>query len=543
MGGEPWMKRWITVFVLSGLALGGCVERRSRRTAPRQVQREQLSCDVPQSQYGARSLRLLTNSEYQRTVQDLVGIGQDLTSDFPREVRMRGMANVTENSVITEAHAAAFMKAGTVVAAKVASDSSRFVPCNGGEDEEACARRFIQIFGKKAFRGPLDDGETNRLMTVFRAIRPLKGNFASGIEGIVQAMLMAPRFLYRFELGESKDGAFELNAWELAQALSYTYWGTMPDARLMDLAERNQLKKSEVLAEETRRLLESPKSRPILGEFAARWLGAEGVLGVNKDTGKYPEFSSTLREKFLQETKDFFTEAVLDRNGGFETLFTADFTIGDEELARHYGGQKQGAIIRLPAGERLGLLGHASVLAAYSDAGETAPVKRGLFALEHIFCEEIPSPPSSLNVMPPARNPASTTRERFAAHSTREACAGCHVKIDGAGFGLEDMDAVGRFRVAEAGRPVDSSGAIFSAKGEKRSFRGTAALGRLASVSPEAQLCFVKQVNRYVSGHKESAEDHCAADALYRRFASQDYNLKKLFLSLPLQDSFQKRLP
>ena len=46
----------------------------------------------------------------------------------------------------------------------------------------------------------------------------------------------------------------------------------------------------------------------------------------------------------------------------------------------------------------------------------------------------------------------------MAVHRQSPACAGCHRVTDPLGFVLENFDAVGAFRVREAGAPVDATG-------------------------------------------------------------------------------------
>ena len=46
-------------------------------------------------------------------------------------------------------------------------------------------------------------------------------------------MLVSPHFLFRSELGgDAGGGTFKLTPYEIATALAYTYWGTMPDDAL-----------------------------------------------------------------------------------------------------------------------------------------------------------------------------------------------------------------------------------------------------------------------------------------------------------------------
>lgn len=541
---ERAMRVKISVIVVTFLSHGllGCLKASMIR---RRSQEPQVAeCQAGKETYGPRSLRLLTNSEYQRTVRDLFGIQTNVTQDFPPEIRQRGERLVTEDTVITEAHASAYLKAASVIAEQVSKNTGSLWSCQTDEADEACVRRFFSVFGKKVYRGPLDTAEIDRLLSVYRVGKGIEGGFTGGLKWSLQAMLISPRFLYRFELGDPVGDAFHLNSWELAQALSYTYLGTTPDDRLLALAAEGTLIRREVLLKEAARLMALPESRAIFGEFVARWLEAEDVLSVNKDAQLFPEFTSNFRLQLLEETREFFTQRVLDQKSTFESLFLSQETTGGDDLSRFYGGRMEGRLIRLPPGERSGLLTQGSVIAAHSHADESSPIKRGLFVLQQVFCIEIPSPPPSLNVMPPPRDPNASTRDRFARHSSSPACSGCHVLIDGIGFGMEDMDAIGRFRRQEGARPVDASGLLVGIdEGGERSFKGTAALSQFAGKSPKAAACFAKKAQRYLTGRRERAEDRCADTDLYQQFAAQGFNLYQFFANLMIQPSFLKRKP
>ena len=94
----------------------------------------------------------------------------------------------------------------------------------------------------------------------------------------------------------------------------------------------------------------------------------------------------------------------------------------------------------------------------------TSPVIRGKWVLDNLL--GVPPPP------PPAAVPAlkeNTTglggrslsmRERLSEHRDNPACAGCHKLMDPVGFALENYDAIGRWRTASEGLPIDASGAL-----------------------------------------------------------------------------------
>jgi hypothetical protein len=114
------------------------------------------------------------------------------------------------------------------------------------------------------------------------------------------------------------------------------------------------------------------------------------------------------------------------------------------------------------------------------------------------------------------------------------------VRIDGAGFGMEDMDPVGRFQSEQAGKPVDASGRLVGIDGVDRDFRGTAQLSRLVAESPTARQCLVTQLTRYTTGKLDAAAA-CAAGGLHESFRAGGFNLKQLFLAIPTQSAFVDR--
>ena len=102
----------------------------------------------------------------------------------------------------------------------------------------------------------------------------------------------------------------------------------------------------------------------------------------------------------------------------------------------------------------------ASVLTATSGPTRTSPVIRGKWVLETLLGRTLPEPPADAGELPVNAGEARTLREELLLHRRNPTCATCHDKIDPIGFGLENFDAIGRFRDAQAGQPIDARGEL-----------------------------------------------------------------------------------
>jgi hypothetical protein len=108
---------------------------------------------------------------------------------------------------------------------------------------------------------------------------------------------------------------------------------------------------------------------------------------------------------------------------------------------------------------------------------------------------------------------------------------------------MEDMDAIGRFKQSDAGRPVDARGIVFGPGGEKYTFEGTAALGRFLATSAQAESCMSKQVYRFAAGQDNDKRIACAVRDLDSAFVSGGKRVSTIFLQVPTLDAFRRRQP
>jgi hypothetical protein len=93
----------------------------------------------------------------------------------------------------------------------------------------------------------------------------------------------------------------------------------------------------------------------------------------------------------------------------------------------------------------------------------TSPVKRGVWVLEQVLGEHVPPPPPNVPALDKQDKHTVehlTLRKRTELHRKDPVCASCHQVFDPIGFGLENFDAIGRWR------DQDDNGGLIEAAGE-----------------------------------------------------------------------------
>jgi hypothetical protein len=383
-------------------------------------------------------VRLLTREEYNNTLEDLLGDGSRPADLFPGETA--GETGFAKVAKLDEVNVSAYLDAAEAVAARAAADPAKLAGCDpASEQGDECVRSFVTSFGRRIYRRPLSEAEVAEHLALYRD--KLRTGLGVGPreawKGLLTAMLQSPFFLYRWELGWQPggiepDGALRLNSHHLASQLSYFLWASMPDPELFAAADRDELRRPEVIEAQARRMLKDARAERAIVSFHEQWLGVSALTGTSRDGRLYPTWGRALAERMLQEIRRLTTETILRGDGRLSTLLTTRATFLDGALATHYGveGVTGDAFVpaTLPAGQRAGILTSAAVMAAHSLEGESSPIHRGKFVREHVMCEHIPPPPGMIpDLPPPAENVPK--KMRYAAHS-EGTCKGCHEKMD-----------------------------------------------------------------------------------------------------------------
>jgi hypothetical protein len=376
-------------------------------------------------------------------------------------------------------------------------------------------------FADRAWRRPLTDSEKQGLRGLYQQLRDSELPHEQAIRLTIARVLTSPAFLYRKEQPAPGDKAAPISGLELANRLSYFLWSSMPDAELRRIALAGTLPDQRALVEQTRRMLDDPRTRRLAIQFACQWLHVRGFdQNDDKNEKLYPEFAK-LRGEMYEETVRFF-EDMFRNDGSILALLDADHTFLNEALAKHYRiGGVSGPAWRRVEGVREkgrgGVLGMATVLASQSGASRTSPILRGNWVFETLLGERLPRPPADVPDLPDKVPGGLTARQLIEKHSSVAACAKCHAKIDPYGFALEQFDAIGRLR----SQVVDTKTKLPSGK----EFEGIQGLRDylLKDRRDDVVRQFCRKLLGYSLGRETQLSDEPLIDTMMAKLAGNDY--------------------
>jgi hypothetical protein len=504
-----------------------------------------LTCDEVRP--GPSPLRLLTRLQYDNTVADLLGTSSRPATGFPAENEVQGYRNNTAANQVSPLLVEKYLDAAEVLAAEaVASRLEALAPCAAGADTTACGHDFIQSFGLRAFRRPLEAEERAIFERLFD--ETLEQGFAKAIELVIQAVLQSPQFLYRVEALSAptpESGAVALASYEIAARLSYFLTNSMPDPELLARAGSGELVTDAEIEAQVERLLDTSRARETALDFQDQWLGLSRLEGAAREAPDLPYGPTELVPDLRASLAAFLGDAIFGPAGTVTNLFTSPKLYVNDKLAPIYGLEAPGgnALQAYSPENRAGLLTQPAILALLAHADQSAPVLRGAFVRERILCLPVDPPPPDVNPNPPPVDVNATTRERFAQHTSEPTCAGCHVLIDGVGFGFERYDQFGRYREFENDLSVDESGEVVGTEDPELegSFDGAAELSARIAGSSRVRDCVATHWYRYAMGRIEDTADGCSLTQVKDRFREGGGQFRELLVGIALSDAFRYR--
>lgn len=486
---------------------------------------------------GAPMVRRLSARELQATFGDVFpSIAGAWTSGMSADpVSHWGFDNESARLVVSKQTARELDVTATSLAAAVSDALPNILPCAATTPDRACASEFVARYGKLLFRRPLAAGESDRYLAFYdEAVS--KTDFPTAIGWVTRALVMAPATLYRRELGVAAESVRQLDQYEIATALAYTFAGTGPNENLLGMADRGELSSPDTLASLAQQLIESPQGREHLHRFFEAFLEYSRVTTVTRDEASF----TTLAPDMRRETRTFLEAVVFAGGGGVRELLTSNQTFPSVALAGYYGmpapAGDYGAVTR-PAGQGIGVLAQGSVLSTEAQPGWSSPTQRGLLVFERFLCREAPTVPPDVPPIPEVAVGEVTTRQRYEQlHASGGTCQTCHREFDPIGFGFESYDQVGRFRENENGLAIDPSGSIPRTDPAVAFATQEELASGLAELS-DVHLCVSSQVKTYAFG----TEDACLGEGRRQEFVDGAIGFVQYLSSLAAEPHFTSR--
>jgi hypothetical protein len=444
------------------------------------------------------------------------------------------------------------LTADTVAKAVVADPSglAQWVPCiQSGPQDDACYDSFADSFGRMAFRRPISPEEKTWITGLAKQARTWgEGDFMTGIQYSLRAILQSPNFLYLVEVGDTEANAVtprrKLNQYELATRMSFFLTDTTPDQELLDAADAKSLATAEALRAQADRLIKKPSAQLAVRLRFNEILYIDLAMSAQKSPDFYPQFDDNVRVAMVEEAYRFLDDIFWTRNADAREMFTADYTFVNAPLAPIYGfaaplGTEWKKAVWKPEEERAGFLSMGAFLVRASHAVTTSPTRRGVFIKDRVLCENVPPPDPDVNPVlpqPEPGDPPKTTKELVEAHMKEDRCRACHAQFDPYGFSLEHFDAIGAFRAEDAGYPVDSTGQI-DGFGDFASPRDIADL-LISDESQRVSRCIMLNVFRSSIGHIETEGEAVALDELHAAFEKAGFSMQGLMVETTLNPAF-----
>lgn len=396
-------------------------------------------------------------------------------------------------------------------------------------------------FARHAFRRPVTQNDIQAYLDRALAMLEQDDHFLDALRAGYRSLLCSPRFLYFTE----SPGRLDDHA--IAARLSYFLTGGPPDHRLSELADAGGLQEQEAIRAEAERLIDAHQEQ-FIQDFAAEWLELDQINFTTPDRKLFREFDPIVQLGMLDETHAYLNQ-MLSEDLSVTRLIDSDYTFLNSRLARYYdiegveGDQLQR--VTLPEESRRGgLITHGAILKITANGSNTSPVVRGVWVSERLLGQSIPPPPDNVPAIEPDIRGATTIREQLAKHRSQDSCASCHVKIDPAGFALENFDPAGQWRdrYLQLSRGRRTRGPVIDASHtlpDGRSFSGVRRFRRLISERPRILAANVaEKMLVYGTGAPISFADREMVETIVDNAAEQNYGFRSILVQVATNPVF-----
>lgn len=424
--------------------------------------------------------------------------------------------------------------------ARTNEQRARLVTCDlDAADPAPCVRTIVGDFARRAWRRPVAPDELEALMALAEGVLDAGDPADWALEFALRAVLTSPHFTFLVEPEVSPGDPIDDHA--LASRLSYLLWSSMPDDRLFELADAGTLHDPAVLEAEVDRMIADPKADGFVEDLSGQWLMVRALDDASPDFYAFPAFTADTRASMKRSMTLFFADLLRERRP-LTDLVDSPYVFVDNELRLllglpDLGLGRDGAYARIDLGThgRRGWLTQPGLLTATSYPTRTSPVKRGVWVVSNLLCDEPLPPPPGVEGFPEPEGELVTVRDRLEAHRADPVCNSCHEAFDPVGLAFENFDGIGRWRDLDQGVPVDATGQL----PDGTAIDGVASLAAVMAEDERLLDCVVEKVFTYAHRRAPVGEDAPFLAELREGTTARGGTLRDLLVALVTSETFR----
>jgi hypothetical protein len=495
-------------------------------------------------------MRRLLSTEYIRSIGLVLGAEAAAQAAPPEDIAQSGFDAIGAATLPMSIDPVEFYeRSAEAVAEAVLSAPQRIAdhaPCvTAGSAVDTCYEEVARNVGRLLWRRALADEEVASLVDVAKFAAAWEGedDFHDAIKYELSALLQSPAFLYITEVGvpDEKTKFRKLDPIELASRMSFFLLGRTPDGALLDQAESGGLETEEEIRATAEYMLAGDEAKVSLDAFYDELFRLRNLADTAKNAELFPAWTPTLAEAMRTETLMLIDDVVWKGDADFRTMFSADYTYVNAELATLYNVPPPSGTgfekVTLPEVQhRAGYTSQGAFLTHQSGPRRNSPTKRGKFVLSVLLCRTVKPPPPDVVPQLPENPPGNPSlQELLEQHMKDPSCSNCHGQTDPIGFAFEFYDAIGRFRTTDNGKPVSGKGEVATI-GE---WSNATELGNVLAESDELAPCMVRNLVRGKLGWIEGSKQNPDVKVLSESMAEQGHSLKTLLVEMTSSRLFQ----
>jgi Protein of unknown function (DUF1592)/Protein of unknown function (DUF1588)/Protein of unknown function (DUF1585)/Protein of unknown function (DUF1587)/Planctomycete cytochrome C len=419
---------------------------------------------------------------------------------------------------------------------------------DNGKLTDASIEHGVKDVARRAWRRPLLDDEQKELDELIVEKLKASESRADALRDLLMAVLADTRFLFHTDV----EKTVRLQNLELVSRLAGYLWRSVPDDRLLRLADHDEPITDEQIIAEVDRMLADPRSERFVSEFASSWMAFHKLDQIAVNPNYYGWWNPKFKDYMKEQSTAFFS-ILLREDLSCLNCLSSDFVVLNDVMARYYGlpvPDSGHRFSRVAAPEHGGgVLTQPAFLLAHGDGEDAHAVNRGVWLRSRLLGDPPRDPPPEVPTLDDlAEDQPDTaslsTKDKLALHRTG-ICYDCHHDIDPWGVAMESFDATGKHRnrilrltPAQKRRtfPVVNKTDI-----RDRSISGMTELKQLLreSYADDFSHAFSGAMLSFALGRPLNYREDDAVKSLADKFAKNDHNMTALIKAIIVRTEFR----